>query len=209
MKKIATLLFLLLVAWVNEVSAKFVQEVELKDGTVLSGFVYRQRPGKFIVFYANRSVKDSKNQYKQNDKNYTLQWNDVKYIRRSPESDAPWCFDRLTLNDGTTLVGQVESQEIGVAMTVKLSGSSKKQTVKIKDLKKLEKDVKAGEKDLWLDRQYTNRLTLTDNTAREGLIVLQYWGATTDDSYVELLHASGTKERIYVPDIIEYTIYLY
>jgi len=47
------LLLLLIIAATLESSAKFVQEVELKDGTILVGYVYRQQPSKFIVFHAD------------------------------------------------------------------------------------------------------------------------------------------------------------
>lgn len=199
------LLFLLITM---SISAKFVQEVELNDGTVLVGYVYRQQPGKFIVFHADGVKKDAKMKYAQHNKNYTIQWKDVKYIRRSANSDAPWCNDKVTLKDGTTYVGQVEEQELGISITVHLNETGKKVVVKNSELRKSEKVASDIDKDIWYDRAYTNKLKLTDNTIREGLIVLQYRGVKTEDCYVELLHASGFKERIFLPDIVEYIISL-
>ena len=144
----------------------------------------------------------------QHDKNYTLQWNDVKIIRRSARSEASWCNDKITLKNGKTYVGQIEEQEVGVSMTIRLNDTGEKVTVKNSDLQTSEKVAANEDKDLWIDRQYTNRLKLTDNSIREGLIVMQYRGMRTSDCYIELLHNSGYKERIYLPDIKEYIIQL-
>lgn len=188
--------------------AKFVQEVELNNGTVLVGYVYRQQPGKFIVFHSDKSIKDPKLMYSQHDKKYTLQWKDVKYIRRSAESEVPWCFDKITLKNGTSYIGQIEEQELGVSLTIRLNETGKRVTISNKDLQTSEKIPANIDKDLWIDRQYTNRLKLTDNSFHDGLIVMQYRGLKISDCYVELLHNSGYKERIYLPDIKEYIILL-
>lgn len=188
--------------------AKFVQEVELKDGTVLVGYVYRQQPNKFMVFHADRSLKDPKSKYMQHDKNYTMQWKDIKFIRRSSDSDVSWCNDKVTLKNGTIYIGQIEEQELGVSMTIRINDTGKKITVKSGDLRTIEKVAANIDKDLWIDRQYTNRLKLTDDSIHEGLIVLQYRGVKISDCYVELLHNIGSRERIYLPDIKEYIIQL-
>lgn len=206
MKQILSLVFLLISLTAIEASAKFVQEVELKDGTVLVGYVYRQQPNKILVFHSNYSKKDIKAKYRQRDKNYTLQWKDVKSIRRSAESEALWCNDKITLANGTTLVGQIEEQMPGKSFTIRLNGSGIKKTVSINDVKIIEKEDKGIDSDLWIDRQYTNQLRLTDKTIHEGLIVLQYRGEKLSDCYLELLHANGYKERIYLLDIEEYII---
>lgn len=208
MKKLFPLLVLLIAISMGEASAKFVQEVELKDGTILVGYVYRQQPSKFMVFHVDRSKKDPKSKYLQHNKDYTLQWKDVKYIRRSSESDASWCCDKITLKNGTTYIGHIEEQELGVSMSIRLNETGKKVTVSNNDLRTSEKIAANADKDLWIDRQYTNRLKLTDNSIHDGLIVLQYRGSRTSDCYVELLHGSGYKERIYLPDIKEYIIQL-
>lgn len=206
MKKVIAIFIILLTISVLEASAKFVQEVELKDGTVLVGYVYRQQPNKILVFHSNYSKKDIKAKYRQRDKNYTLQWKDVKSIRRSAESEALWCNDKITLANGTTLVGQIEEQMPGKSFTIRLNGSGIKKTVSINDVKTIEKEDKGIDSDLWIDRQYTNQLRLTDKTIHEGLIVLQYRGEKLSDCYLELLHANGYKERIYLLDIEEYII---
>lgn len=206
MKKVIAIFIILLTISVLEASAKFVQEVELKDGTVLVGYVYRQQPNKILVFHSNYSKKDIKAKYRQRDKNYTLQWKDVKSIRRSAESEALWCNDKITLANGTTLVGQIEEQMPGKSFTIRLNGSGIKKTVSINDVKTIEKEDKGIDSDLWIDRQYTNQLRLTDKTIHEGLIVLQYKGEKLSDCYLELLHANGNKERIYLLDIEEYII---
>lgn len=188
--------------------AKFVQEVELKDGTVLVGYVYRQQPGRFMVFHVDRVRKDTKVKYKVSDKNYTLQWKEVRAIRRSDESDLPWCNDKVTLKDGTTYIGQIEEQILGESIVLQMDGDNEKKTIRNSDLQIMEKIAKNIDYDLWTDRQYTNRLKLTDKSLHEGLIVLQYRGEKTADCYVELLHSAGFKERIYLPDIAEYIIQL-
>lgn len=208
MKRLFSLLVLLIAISVAETSAKFVQEVELKDGTVLVGYVYRQQPSKFLVFHAERARKDPKSKYIQHDNNYTLQWKDVKIIRRSSDSDVSWCNDKITLKNGTTYVGQIEEQELGVSMTIRLNDTGKRVTVSNNDIRTSEKVAVNIDKDLWIDRQYTNRLKLTDNSLHDGLIVLQYRGLKTSDCYVELLHNTGYRERIYLPDIKEYIILL-
>lgn len=208
MKRIISLLFLFITISATEAFAKFVQEVELKDGTILIGYVYRQQPGKFMVFHADRSKKDPKSMFLQHNKDYTLQWKDIKYIRRSSESDASWCNDKVTLNNGTVYIGQIEEQELGISMTIRLNDTGKKVVVKNNNLKTSEKVVANNDRDLWIDRQYTNRLKLTDNSIHEGVIVLQYRGMRTSDCYVELLHGSGFKERIFLPEIKEYIIQL-
>lgn len=205
--RIYTLILLMLVS-IN-VSAKFVQEVELKDGTILSGYVYKQQPGKFIVFHADKVRKDPLARYSQSDRNYTLQWSAIKYIRRAQESGDSWCFDKVTLKDGTTYMGQIEEQELGKNMTMSLDAAGgRKITLPVSALKISEKIASNIDKDLWTDREYTNKLKLTDGTVHEGLIVLQYRGNITNDCYVELMHPTGYRERIYLPDIKEYEIVL-
>lgn len=207
MKQIA-LLLIFCFATLSSVNGKFVQEVELIDGTVLVGYVYRQQPSKFMVFHADRTLKDPKLKYSQHDKNYTLQWKDIKYIRRSSDSDVSWCNDKITLKNGTVYVGQIEEQELGVSMTIRLNDTGKKVTISNNDLRTSEKVAANIDKDLWIDRQYTNRLKLTDDSLHDGLIVLQYRGHNTSDCYVELLRNTGYRERIYLPDIKEYIILL-
>lgn len=204
MKKRFIIFCVLIFTCIFSMSAKFIQEVELKDGTVLVGYVYRQQPNKFMVFHVDRSKKDPKLKYMQHDKDYTLQWKDVKYIRRSSESESPWCSDKVTLKNGTIYVGQIEEQELGVSMTIRVNDTGKKVIVNNSDLRTLEKIVNTVDKDLWIDRQYTNRLKLTDNSLHDGLIVFQYRGTKVSDCYIELLHNSGYKERVYLPDIKEY-----
>ena len=206
--KLKIVLFLLCCVIASNVSAKFVQEVELKDGTILVGYVYRQQPGKFMVFHADKTKKDPKSKYLQHEKNYTLQWKDIKFIRRSAESDVSWCNDKITLKNGTTYMGQIEEQELGVSMTIRLNDTGKRVTISNNELRTSEKVTTNIDKDLWIDRQYTNRLRLTDNSLHDGLIVLQYRGLKTSDCYVELLHNTGYRERIYLPDIKEYIILL-
>ena len=167
-------LLLLLLSSTMGLSAKFVQEVELNDGTILVGYVYRQQPGKFIVFHTDGVKKDAKMKYVQHNKNYTLQWKDVKYIRRSINPDASWCNDKVTLKNGSIYVGQIVEQELGTSMTIRVNETGKKIVVKNEELKQSEKVASAIDKDLWFDRDYTNMLKMADNTIREGLIVLQY-----------------------------------
>lgn len=208
MKTKLVILLLVLLASVATVEAKFVQEVELKDGTVLVGYVYRQQPGKSIVFHSSRTKKDPKARYMKIDKDYTLKWQDVKAIRRSSEASPSWCIDKVTLRDGTVYIGQITEQQLGVSMSMQIGESLKQVTIKYSDLLTTEKVAIDLDHDLWIDRQYTNRLRLADNSLREGLIVLQYKGLKPSDSYLELLHASGYRERIYLPDISEYIIQL-
>lgn len=207
MRKIV-ILILFLLASTLELFAKFVQEVELQDGTVLVGYVYRQQPGNFIVFHADRARKDPKSKYIQHDKNYTLQWKDIKYIRNSSDSDVSWCNDKITLKNGTIYIGQIEEQELGVSTTIRLKDNGKKVVINNNEIVQSEKTASNIDKDLWIDRQYTNRIKLTDDTVREGLIVLQYRGLRIADCYVELLHDTGYKERIFLLDIKEYIIQL-
>ena len=208
MRKFIALIILLSLAVFEEANAKFVQEVELRDGTILVGYVYRQQPGKFMVFFTEQARKDPKAKYMQHEKNYTLQWKDVKAIRRAAESDAQWCDDKVTLKDGTVHVGQITEQDLGESLTIRLKDNWKKVKVNSSNIKTMEKVASNMDKDLWIDRQYTNRLKLTDNSIREGLITLQYHGEKMADCYVELLHGSGYKERIFLPDIKEYIIQL-
>lgn len=203
------ILLLLMFLTTLGVSAKFVQEVELKDGTILIGYVYRQLPGKYMVFHADGTRRDIKMKFMQHDKNYTLQWKDVKYIRRSTKDDTSWCNDKVTLKNGTVYVGQIVEQEVGVSMTIQLNTTGKTVVVNNNNVKSSEKVAANIDKDIWYDRPYTNQLRMTDNTIREGLIVLQYRGSNAvADCYVELLHGSGFRERIFLPDIVEYIIRL-
>ncbi len=202
-------LFLFLLAAVAEASAKFVQEVELKDGTVLMGYVYRQRPDKFIVFHCDHALKDPKAKYGKDNENYTLQWKDVKAVKRSSRSDDPWFNDQLTLNNGTVYVGRIESQQL-VDGVVKLrrKDTGKLVSVKLSELKKMEKVRLDEDHDLWFDRQFTNRLRLADKSYVDGLIVTQYYGLKASDCYVELLSPRGAKMRYFLPDIVEYVMRL-
>ena len=208
MKTKLLILLIMIVASTATIEAKFLQEVELKDGTVLVGYVYQQIPGKSIIFYSNYSRKDPNSKYRKHDNNYNLKWQDVKYIRRAAECDASWCSDKVTLKDGTVYTGLIVEQELGGTMTIQLNETLKTVKVKNSDIRKSEKVVTDIDYDLWIDRQYTNFLRLNDNTTRSGLIVLQYRGQRTADSYLELLLPSGRRERIFLPDIKEYIIQL-
>ena len=208
MKTKLTILLTIMLASMLKAEAQFVQEVELKDGTVLVGYIYKQQPGKSIVFRTTRARKDPKSRFKLKEKDYTLQWQDLKAIRRSSESAPSWCLDKVTLKDGTVYVGQINEQQLGVAMTMQVVESQKNVTIKYSDLQMTEKVATDLNHDLWIDRQYTNRLKLNDGSIRDGLIVLQYTGLRPSDSYLELMHASGYRERIYLPDISEYIIHL-
>lgn len=201
-------LITLFIVAVTQLNAKFVQEIELNDGTILIGYIYRQQPGNFIVFYSEQSLKDPKSKYTARNRNYTIQWNDVKSIRVSAKSDVSWCYDKLTLKNGTTHLGRIEEQRLGVSMTIRLKNSDKRVVIKYKDLKQMEKTTEGTDKDIWLDRQYTNVLKLRDNSLHEGLIVMQCWSENENDCYVELLRGSGYRERIYNLDIQEYCIQL-
>ena len=207
MKRRIITLLTFIIASIVFVSAKFVQEVELKDGTILVGYVYKQQPGKFMVFHSSIARKDPKSKYILHDNDYTLQWRDVKYIRRAPDSDVSWCNDKVTLKDGTIYIGQIEEQELGLSMTIRVSETGKRLIINNNELNTVEK-VADIDNDLWIDRQYTNCIRKTDNTYTEGLIVLQYRGLKSSDCYIELLHKTGYRERIYLPDIKEYIIRL-
>ena len=209
MKTKLTILLIMMLASMLKGEAQFVQEVELKDGTVLMGYIYTQQPGKSIVFRTTRARKDPKSRFKLKEKDYTLQWQDLKAIRRSSESAPSWCLDKVTLKDGTVYVGQINEQQLGAAMTMQVTESQKNVTIKYSDLQMTEKVATDLNHDLWIDRQYTNRLKLNDGSFREGLIVLQYTGLRPSDSYLELMHASGYRERIYLPDISEYIIQIH
>ncbi|MGN0213314.1 MAG: hypothetical protein ACI4AH_00720 [Muribaculaceae bacterium] len=207
MKKRIKMLLLLLVCVTITASAKFVQEVELKDGTILSGYIYRQQPNKFIVFHSKMSRKDPKQKYRTRDKDYSIQWSEVKCIRRA-SSDEAWCLDKVTLLDNTVYVGSIEEQSFSLpkTITIKLKESGTTVKVKYSEVRMMEKVTDGVDHDLWFDRKYTNQIRLVDKSSREGLIVKQYRGHRTEDSYIELLHESGYKERIYLPDIVEYVI---
>lgn len=210
MKNRILILFAILCCSFINASAKFVQEIELKDGTVLSGYAYRQAPGKFIVFHVDLVNNDPQNIYKKINERYILQWRDVKAIRRSDLSSPSWCYDCVTLTNGQTYEGQIVEQLPGRSMDIVCKDSGKRVTVKNTDLLSVEKKVE-GEgfaNGLWQDRQYTNLIKRTDDTWQEGLIVLQYYDIDADNSYIELLIAGGRRFRIYMPDIKEYMIKL-
>lgn len=206
MKTKLFILLIMMLASMFKIEAQFVQEVELKDGTVLVGYIYKQRPGKNIVFRSSRARKDPTSRYKHKDKDYTIQWQDLKVIKRSVESAPLWCQDKVTLKDGTVYIGQITEQRLGVSMIMQVGEPQKNINIKYNDLQLTEKVVSDLDHDLWIDRQYTNRLKLNDGSFREGLIVLQYSGLRPSDSYLELMHDSGYRERIYLPDISEYII---
>ena len=201
------ILMLLTLLWAADISAKFVQEVELRDGTILIGYIYKQTPGQAIVFHADFARKDPHAKYLQHDHNYTIVWKDLKYVRLSATQDTSWYIDKLTLTDGTVYKGHIMQQEIGVATTIECS-NGKTIVVKAGDLRISEKIKSDIDHDLWIDRPYTNCLRLNDGSVHEGLIVLQYTGQESSDSYVELLHRSGMRERIYLLDIKEFIITL-
>ena len=209
MNRVKTVLtILLLMLAVNSATARFLQEVELKDGSVLVGHVYRQRPGKFIVFHATQTKKDPQTKYKDAECDYTLQWKDVKTIRRAPNADPSWCNDKVTLKDGTVYIGQIDEQQLGVQLKLRQNDTEKVVTLSYTKIRTVEKTVKSLDSDMWQNRQYTDRVLMTDDTLHEGLVVMRYFGDTLNDCYVELMHASGNRQRIYLPDIAEYQTYL-
>ena len=205
-KKLHALLFLL--CFILPVSAKFIQEVELQDGTRLEGYVYVQQPNKYIVFHSENRLADPHAKYLRQNQNYSIPWRELKYIRRGTDSDIEWFEDKITLKNGTVYIGNLDSQEVGKAVTVSLKDSGNKIDIPLNDIKLMEKIPSGPDKDIWLDRQFVNKLILKDNSVHEGLIVVQYYGENTSDCYVELLHGSGYKERIYLPDIKEFIIKL-
>lgn len=208
-KRIA-LIIMVFCLWMVRASAKFVQEIELKDGTVLSGYAYRQAPGKFIVFHVDLVNNDPQKIYRKIDEHYVLQWRDVKAIRRSKLSSPSWCYDHVTLTNGMVYDGQIVEQLPGKSMDIICKDDGKRVTVKNIDLLSVEKKVEneSLSTGLWQDRQYTNLIKRADDSWQEGLIVLQHYDSDVDNSYIELLSAGGRRFRIYMSDIKEYMIKL-
>lgn len=201
------LFFLLLFALTNGASAQFVQEIELSSGAILEGYIKSQKPGRSIEFHITHVLNDPKEHYTQVETDYNLNWRDVKVIRRGQKSHTEWCVDSVALKDGAVYVGQIIEQTPSISLTMQLDNTDQRITLNANQLKFVEKITK-DTSNLWADRPYTNRLILTDNSVHEGVIVLQYWGETITDSYVELLHGSGYRERLFLPDIVEYTTIL-
>lgn len=202
------LLFCIFCLSLAHASAKFVQEIELKDGTILSGYAYRQRPGKFIVFHVDRINNDPNKSYRKINERYTIQWNKVKAIRRSSLSSPSWCYERVTLTNGFFYEGQVVEQLPGKSMDIVCKEGGKRITVTNADLLSVEKRVPDDgfSNDLWQDRQYTNLIKHTDGSWQEGLIVLQHYDAKEKNSYIEMISAGGRRFRIFMSDIVEYMV---
>lgn len=207
MKARITLLLLFLCLAFTQASAKFIQEVELQDGTILSGYIYRQVPGKFMVFSLDKAIKDPRLKYLKTNLNYTLQWRDVRSIRRSPLSDPQWCNDKVTLKNGIVYEGQIIEQELGVGLRISCSNGSIVYAT-YQEISDTQKVAKEYDSDLWFNRQYTNRVRLNDKSWREGLIVRQHYDASVNNCYIEVLHSTGNTELIYIPDIKEFYVNL-
>lgn len=185
------------------INAKFLQEIELKNGAVVMGYVYKQIPGKSMLLHVTKTLKDPTHKFYPFDKNYQVAWDEVKTISRSEDSDEPWCYDRITTSSKKVYTGTIIKQVPGVSTVIKTK-DGEVVTVKNSELIQSEKVSKDIDHDLWVDRQYTNRLRLNDNSLHDGLIVLQYRGRKLEDCYLDLLHSSGSTERIYLMDIKEY-----
>ena len=203
--KIALLMLFLLTISVCAY-AEFTQEIELQNGTILTGHISRQRPGKDIVFYVKNVLKDPNYLYSQKERSYVISWKEVKNIRNMVSSYASWANDKITLKTGVEYIGQIDEQEVGYTMSIRLKDSDKLIRVKNSEIEKTEKVALEFGGNLWNERPYTNRIVLRDKTTHKGLIVLQYMGKTANDSYIELLLPRGKTERIYIPDIREYYI---
>lgn len=202
--------FALLMLFLLTVSAKtfaeYSQEIELQDGTILVGYISRQQPGSCIVFHTKKVLKDTKHLFTKKDRDYTIRWKDVKYIRRISSNEKSWADDKLTLKSGVEYIGQIEVQEIGVSLSIRINSTQDIVVVKYADLEKTEKIRKEYGEDIWFSRPYNNRIKLRDRSIHTGLIVLQYMGDTANDNYIELLTSKGNRERIYMPDIQEYFV---
>ena len=188
--------------------AKFVQEVELVDGTVLVGYIYKQRPGKNIIVHVDKTRKDKKARFLTENKKYTATWNEVKLIRRIYDEETPWCQDKITLKNGKQYTGKITQQEMGGSVTILLDATHKSVVIPNESLRLTEKVCFSLDQDLWLDRPYTNRIVMADNTIYDGLIVTQYYGDKKGDSYLDLLQNKGYRRRIYMLDVKEYGIIL-
>lgn len=206
--KLKSLFIILFLAAATSMSAKFVQEIELKDGTILEGYIFKQQPNRMIVFHCDESTNDPKAQYLNKERDYIFRWDELKYIRNSDKSDNPAIDDRVTLKNGSVYVGRIVQQQPGISMKLRLKDSDDIVDIDSQDIKLTEKIPGNDDANLWLDPPYLNQVRLSDDSIREGMIVTQFRGGTLDDSYIELLHASGYRERIFLPDIKEYIITL-
>ena len=202
------LFLLLLFAVTVPAFAKFVQEVELVDVTILVGYIYKQRPGKNVIVHVDKTRKDKKARFRTKDKKYTLTWNEIKFIRRVYDEVAPWCQDKITLKNGKQYTGIITQQEMGVSVSIQTDSALHALVIPNESLRQTEKVCNSLDQDLWIDRPYTNRILMVDNTMYEGLIVAQYYGEKKGDNYLELLQNKGFRRRIYMVDVKEYGIIL-
>lgn len=200
------LFIMLFLATTASLSAKFIQEIELKDGSILKGYIFKQQPNNRIVFRCEDEADNNKEKILHKDKDYVIRWEDLKFIRNSEKSDDQTIDDRITLKNGTVYIGRIVEQQPAVSMKMRLKDSDETVRINSRDIMLTEKIPGNEDANLWLDTPYLNQLRLSDDSIREGVIVTQYRGESMEDSYVELLHSSGYRERIFLPEIKEYII---
>lgn len=201
--KLQLLLFLFCLS-IGSASAKFVQELQLVDGTILTGYIYRQVPDKLVVFYVDKAEKDIFQVYRKTGVNYEISWNNVKSIRPSDASDPIWFRDKITVADGTEYIGQVIEQIPG--STVKFCRDNTTDVIDIayKDIKIIEKVQGDLDTHIYHDRLYTNVVKLSDGSTQKGLIVLRQYEPNPNDSFIDFLLPNGKTLQIYTVDIKEY-----
>ena len=97
---------------------------------------------------------------------------------------------------------------MGVSISIQTDSTLHAIVIPSGSLRLTEKVCNSLDQDLWIDRPYTNRILMVDNSMYEGLIVAQYYGENKGDNYLELLQNKGFRRRIYMVDVKEYGIIL-
>lgn len=171
--------------------------IEMMDGKVYYGYIAVQQPGKNIVL---QTVDNNHSKLKA----YSVTWNSIYKITKSEEDlKEENCYDEVILDNGEDHIGWIVEQQPGKRMVFK--DKKGKNFVFPQSMVRATRKVYAGEeKQFWKNRNYTNELELNDGSNRVGVIVYQEFGKSADESYVELLTASGSIERVYYIDITKY-----
>lgn len=171
--------------------------IEMMDGKVYYGYIAVQQPGKDIIL---QTVDRNHSKLQA----YTVTWGNIYKITKSEEDlKEENCYDEVILDNGEDRMGWIVEQQPGKRMVFK--DKKGKSFVFPQSMVRATRKVYAGEEGLfWKNRNYTNELELNDGSSRVGIIAYQEFGKSADESYVELLTASGSIERVYYIDITKY-----
>jgi len=200
MKKIFSIIIFSFV--VNSINAIIVQKLNLKNGSVLSGFIQKQDSSGKLTFHSERAIicLNNKNVSISNERSYSIKDLDQSWITWAEENDAfngigdNRTLDLADVSTGTKSAYKVKIIERGIIVKY-LETSSNTYQIEWKDVESIKGDRRSKLSLSGINRTYH----LKSGTEYEGEF------AEENDSILSLYLNNGIRQSFKINDVVKYT----